>query len=237
MIEQQMQQRLSENWQAVQQKVREVAINSGRAEDSVQIIGVSKYVDAETTLALVKAGCRQLGESRPQLMWQKTEELTFDQPVIWHMIGHLQRNKVRRLLRSKPMIHSVDSQRILAAIAEHASNQGLIVDVLLEVNVSADEAKTGFLPESLEAVLDSLPATGVRVKGLMAMAGWGTSSDAARTHFDKTRELRDRLSQSSGQALPELSMGMSGDFPEAIRAGATMVRIGSILFEGLIDQR
>jgi pyridoxal phosphate enzyme (YggS family) len=227
MIEQQMQQRLSENWQAVQQKVREVAINSGRAEDSVQIIGVSKYVDAETTLALVKAGCRQLGESRPQLMWQKTEELTFDQPVIWHMIGHLQRNKVRRLLRSKPMIHSV----------EHASNQGLIVDVLLEVNVSADEAKTGFLPESLEAVLDSLPAAGVRVKGLMAMAGWGTSSDAARTHFDKTRELRDRLSQSSGQALPELSMGMSGDFPEAIRAGATMVRIGSILFEGLIDQR
>jgi len=237
MIEQQKQQRLSENWQAVQQKVREVAINSGRAEDSVQIIGVSKYVDAETTLALVKAGCRQLGESRPQLMWQKTEELTFDQPVTWHMIGHLQRNKVRRLLRSKPLIHSVDSQRILAAIAEHASTQGLIVDVLLEVNVSADEGKTGFLPESLEAVLDSLPAAGVRVKGLMAMAGWGTSRDAARTHFDKTRELRDRLSQSSGQALPELSMGMSGDFPEAIRAGATMVRIGSILFEGLIDQR
>ena len=236
MIEQQKQHRISENWRAVQQKVREAAVRAGRDPDSVQIIGVSKYVDAETTSALVQAGCRQLGESRPQVMWQKADALKLGQTVTWHMIGHLQRNKVRRSLRYLPLIHSVDSQRILAAIADEASSQGLAVEVLLEVNISGDEGKTGFLPESLDAVLDSLPTAGVQVRGLMAMAGWGTSSDAARVQFDKTRELRDRLCLSSGRTLPELSMGMSGDFTEAIRAGSTMVRIGSMLFEGVTDR-
>lgn len=237
MIEQQQQQRLSENWQTLQQQVSEAAIRSGRDPDSVQIIGVSKYVDAEMTHALVEAGCRQLGESRPQQMWQKADALKLDPSVNWHMIGHLQRNKVRRSLRYRPLVHSVDSPRILTALAEEASMQGQVVDVLLEVNISGDKAKTGFLPESLAAVLDSLPDDGVQVRGLMAMAGWGTGSQAAQMQFDRTRELRDQLSHSSGRPLPELSMGMSGDFTEAIGAGSTMVRIGSMLFEGVIEGR
>lgn len=104
MTEQQTQQRIDQNWQFVQQQVRETALACGRDADSVRIIGVSKYVDETLTRALTTAGCCELGESRPQLMWQKSQAMQDVKPLSWHMIGHLQRNKVRRSLRCKPMI-------------------------------------------------------------------------------------------------------------------------------------
>lgn len=152
------------------------------------------------------------------------------------MIGHLQRNKIRRTLRCDPVVHSVDSQRVLEAIADEAVLRDYQADVLLEVNISGDQAKTGFAPEGLGRVLANLPSSGVRVLGLMAMAGWGTDPDDARRQFAKTRQLRDELASVTGCELPELSMGMSGDFVAAIAEGATMVRIGSRLFEG-VDSR
>ncbi len=237
MTEQQTQQRIDENWQFVQQQVRETASACGRAPDSVRIIGVSKYVDETLTRALTAAGCRDLGESRPQLMWQKSQAMQDVTPLSWHMIGHLQRNKVRRSLRCKPMIHSVDSERVLSTIAEEAVQQEVCINILLEVNISGDVAKTGFLPDALESVLESGCKAGIEVRGLMAMAGWGTDTSAARKQFEKTRELRDRLQRSTGRPLPELSMGMSGDFQAAIRAGATLVRIGSSLFDGVIERK
>ncbi len=237
MTEQQTQQRIDQNWQFVQQQVRETALACGRDADSVCIIGVSKYVDETLTRALTKAGCRALGESRPQLMWQKSQAMQDLTPLSWHMIGHLQRNKVRRSLRCKPMIHSVDSERVLTAIAEEAVQQELCIKVLLEVNISGDEAKTGFLPDALESVLESSDKSGIDICGLMAMAGWGTDPTTARKQFDNTRELRDRLQLSTGRTLPELSMGMSGDYQAAIRAGSTMVRIGSSLFDGVIERK
>jgi hypothetical protein len=235
MIDPDRRERLKQNWERVEDEVLRAAEGCGRSGSSVKTIGVSKYVDAETTLALVQAGCHDLGESRPQSLWKKAESLALDTEIRWHLIGHLQRNKVRRLLHHRPVIHSIDSQRLLLAVAEESASQDLQTSVLLEVNISGDEAKTGFRPQALAEVLIS-PPEGIRVIGLMAMAGWGTDRDDARRQFEKTRELRDQLQQQGDCLLPELSMGMSGDFREAIAAGATMVRIGSRLFEGVIDR-
>ena len=105
------------------------------------------------------------------------------------------------------------------------------------MNISGDEAKTGFLPDALEPVLVSNNDSGIAIRGFMAMAGWGTDASTARSQFERTRELRDRLQRSTGRCLPELSMGMSGDFQAAILAGATMVRIGSTLFDGVIERK
>ncbi|EMI19760.1 putative pyridoxal phosphate-dependent enzyme [Rhodopirellula maiorica SM1] len=242
MIDSHSQARLAENWQAVQQDVLSATTAANRPVDSVTIIGVTKYVDAETTLALVDAGCRILGENRPQVLWKKNEEVDFPDDVRWHLIGHLQRNKLRRSLPYRPMIHSVDSERLLTAIVEEAAGQQIPTKLLLEVNISGEEAKTGLMPQDLRPILESHldskhtdTGTGVvEIVGLMAMAGWGTDVAAARHQFAATRQLRDELQQQTGAALPELSMGMSGDFPAAIAEGATMVRIGSRLFEGLL---
>ncbi len=240
MIEPNSQARLAENWQAVQRDVHAATTAAHRPLDSVTIIGVTKYVDAEMTLALVNAGCHVLGENRPQVLWKKNEEVVFPDNVRWHLIGHLQRNKLRRSLPFHPMIHSVDSPRLLTAIVEEATAQQIPTKVLLEVNISGEEAKTGLLPQDLRPMIEShLKSTdtgGVEIVGLMAMAGWGTDADAARQQFAATRELRDELAQQTGATLPELSMGMSGDFAAAIAEGATMVRIGSRLFEGLLPE-
>lgn len=237
MTEEQKRRRIAENWASVQRTVQEAAIASGRCLESVRVIGVTKYVDESMTRALAATGCVDLGESRPQLLWRKSEAMTDIDSVKWHMIGHLQRNKVRRSLRCRPMIHSVDSSRLLNAVAEEAVQQETTVKVLLEVNISGDEAKTGFLSHELEPVLEAKPKAGVEVCGLMAMAGLGTDSTDARSQFEKVRELRDQLQAATSMALPELSMGMSGDYQQAILAGATMVRIGSVLFDGLIERR
>ena len=131
MTEPQTQQRIDGNWQVVKQQVREAARASGRDADSVRIIGVSKYVDEKLTRALTNAGCRELGESRVQLMWQKSQAMQDVMPLSWHMIGHLQRNKVRRSLRCEPMIHSVDSERVLAAFAEEAVQHNVCMNVFM----------------------------------------------------------------------------------------------------------
>lgn len=228
--------RLFENWASVREDVGRAALASGRQPSEVQIIGVSKYVDADTTAALIEAGCDALGESRPQQMWKKSEGLALGDAVRWHLIGHLQRNKIRRTLRANPVIHSVDSLRLLEAIAAEAAMQSCEAEVLLEVNISGDEAKTGLTAEEVTLVVTQIPRVGVRVRGLMAMAGWGTDPQEARREFARTRQLRDQLARQGDLPLDELSMGMSGDFEAAISEGATMVRIGSRLFEGIRRQ-
>ena len=169
----------------------------------------------------------------PQVLWEKAEQIETSASVAWHLIGHLQRNKVRRVLRHNVLIHSIDSQRLLSAVATEAILQQKTVTVLLEANISGDESKTGLSPDDLRRIVNEIPENGVRVGGLMAMAGRGTDSMSAQQQFAATRELRDELCRQSGLVLPELSMGMSGDFPEAIAEGATMVRIGSRLFESI----
>ncbi|MGB0597952.1 MAG: YggS family pyridoxal phosphate-dependent enzyme [Rubripirellula sp.] len=225
--------RIAANWHAVQHLVADAIATSGRTAGSTKIVGVSKYVGLPETEMLVQAGCKTLGESRPQALWSKAESNLLSSDVQWHLIGHLQRNKIRRLLRHPVVIESIDSQRTLNAVAEISHQQQLTTQVLLEVNISGDEKKTGFAPVEMPQLMQNLPVNGIAVLGLMAMAGWGTDPDEARAQFEKTRLLRDRLRAESGLELKELSMGMSGDFPAAIAEGATIVRIGSRLFEGV----
>lgn len=228
------------NLERVRTAIAEAAESAGRSADDVKLIAVTKYVDADTARALADAGQRVLGESRPQVLWEKAAELSSDK-IEWHLIGHLQRNKVKRSIEHCDWIHSVDSLRLLNAIerasAESAAEEpNRNVRCLLEVNVSGEQAKHGFQPDQLESVLEQTAEIGhIQIAGLMAMASRDSSESAIRTQFAKLRELREKFGRWPTEAvkLTELSMGMSGDFEAAIAEGSTMVRIGSKLFEGI----
>jgi hypothetical protein len=159
-----------------------------------------------------------------------------DEPIRWHMIGHLQRNKIRRTLPEVDMIHSGDSPRLLMAVDRIAGELSLRMPMLLEVNISGEADKGGFAPEDVEGFLAAVELRHVEIRGLMAMASLEGGPDAARRDFRRLRRLRDRLRRSCPAAvdLSELSMGMSGDYEAAIEEGATIVRVGSALFEGVL---
>jgi pyridoxal phosphate enzyme (YggS family) len=231
--------KIAENYRRISSQIAEAATRCGRSPADITIVGVSKYVDAAATGALLDAGCRDLGESRPQSLWDKAAALS-GRDCRWHMIGHLQRNKVRRLLPLVTLIHSIDSTRLAGAVADAATEQGITVEGLIEVNISGDEAKHGFTLDQLEPAIEQLAEMkGLRITGLMAMAGLDSTPDAARRQFALLRTTRDRIRHTglpSTVRLDHLSMGMSGDFPQAIEEGASIVRIGSSLFEG-IDPR
>jgi PLP dependent protein len=224
---------IARNLAEIREGIARAADRSGRNAADIKLLAVTKYARLEQIRALAAAGCTDLGESRPQQLWERAALLA-DMPVQWHLIGHLQRNKVRRTLPLVAMIHSVDSRRLIAAIDETASQAQLRPAVLLEVNTSGEPAKSGLAPDALAAILAELPAfRHVEVRGLMCMAGLEGGLDAARRDFAALRELRDRLQAScpEGTVLGELSMGMSGDYEAAIEEGATIVRIGSALFD------
>lgn len=188
---------------------------------------------------LVDAGCRDLGEARPQQLWDKAATLA-DLGIRWHLIGHLQRNKVRRTLPLVHLLHSGDSLRLLAELDAEQASQPAALPILLEVNVSGDAAKHGFAMDAVAPLAESLSRLmHLDVRGLMCMAGLEGDAAEARREFAALRELRDRLRREwSGRfTLDELSMGMSGDFEAAVAEGSTMVRVGSALFEGLDELR
>lgn len=239
---------LRQNLERVLEQVEQARVAAARPPDSIRLIGVSKYVDAALTWQLVEAGCSELGESRPQSIWQKHQSFVdseamdrhADSPplsqVHWHMIGHLQRNKVARTLPLIEWLHSLDSVRLAEAINVEALKQSKRLKCLLEVNATEDLTKTGLPPEQAGQVLEHvLTLPGIEVRGLMSMSTEGAAADQARREFESVRALRDRLQSRLGSAcqLDELSMGMSGDFPQAIAAGATMIRVGSSLWSGL----
>lgn len=216
----------------VRGRIAEACRRSSREQSTVRLIGVTKYVTAEVAASLHLSGLADLGESRPQELWQKAPALP--DSVRWHLIGQLQRNKVERTLPLVNLIHSIDSLRLLEAIGTAAKAQNRIMPVLLEVNVSREEAKHGFTVEELPPLgqmLSRLP--NVEVQGLMTMAALDNPENA-RSTFAELRKLRDAMTTQWGRPLPELSMGMTNDFEVAIEEGATMVRIGSALFEGIV---
>jgi PLP dependent protein len=227
--------RIADNLAQVRARIAEAARSSGRDPATVTLLAVTKYVPTPIAAALVAAGCRELGESRPQELWTKAAELA-DPAIHWHLIGHLQRNKIRRTLELAHLIHSVDSRRLLSALNQQAGEIGRRPAVLLEANISGDTTKTGMPPQELEPLLASAAEfSHVRIWGLMGMASLAGGVSAAARDFAHLRELRDRLATicPPSVSLSELSMGMSGDFEVAIAEGATIVRIGSALFEGI----
>lgn len=234
----QRQSQLAANVRRVRDRVADAAARAGRRAEEITLVAVTKYVDSEITRDLFLAGCQDLGENRPQGFWQKAEDLK-ELDIRWHFIGHLQRNKLRRTLPHVACLHSVDSPRLLEAIEEfHAARAGepsTFTNVLIEVNVSGDAAKHGVHPDDCDAFLNrASQLEHVQVRGLMCMAGRGTSGLGARQDFAILRGLQERCQSRYPELdLSTLSMGMSGDFEEAIAEGSTMIRVGSILFEGI----
>lgn len=227
---------IRDNWQRVLEEVAEACSQAGRDPETVSIVGVSKYVGPALTAQLVAAGCATLGENRPQVLWEKTA--WFEEqgvlPPTWHMIGHLQRNKVRRTLPLIACIHSVDSLRLAKAINTEAAANARTLDILLEINPTDDEGKTGVLPGQAKELAQAIAGLeNVNLTGLMAMSTHHAEETQARREFAAIRELRDQLAAECSIGLPVLSMGMSGDFREAIAEGATLVRIGSNLWQGI----
>jgi pyridoxal phosphate enzyme (YggS family) len=237
-----------ENLRRVRERIARAAESSGRRADEITLVGVTKYVGTHEAEELAAAGCLDLGESRPQELWKKAGEpasaggrIGTTAPIRWHLIGHLQRNKVARTLPLVTLIHSVDSKRLLAAIHEaHAetNDNPPPINVLLEVNTSGESAKHGLAPDEVEPLLAAAASyPRVAIRGLMTMAALEGSQAVAARNFATLRELRDRLKTSAPACvqLNELSMGMSADFEIAIREGATIVRIGSLLWENTFD--
>jgi len=226
--------RLAKNWRNAVDDVAAAARAAGRDASAVRIVAVSKYVDLEMTGALVDCGCLELGEARPQRLVEKAVALGGRPNVRWHLIGSLQRNKARRVIRVADTIHSIDSYELLKQLDRIAGEEGKRIEGLLEVNLSGDTAKHGFSPAELMETDETLgQLRQLRLVGLMGMSGLDADAATTRRQFASLRELAERLSARCGVALPELSMGMSGDFVEAVKEGSTMVRIGSRLFEGL----
>ncbi|MBX3452537.1 MAG: YggS family pyridoxal phosphate-dependent enzyme [Planctomycetaceae bacterium] len=225
---------LKDRLRQVRERITAACARAGRDPQSVRLIGVTKYTELGWVRVLHELGVEDLGESRPQQLVQRADELP--DSIRWHLIGHLQRNKVELVLPRVEWIHSVDSVRLLERIREVAEKNSLRPRVLLEVNVSGEAAKDGFSPAGLrDAWPRIVESTPVEIHGLMTMAPLDADPSATRAVFASLRKLRDELAAMSGGAnpLPELSMGMSGDFEIALEEGATMIRLGSTLFEGL----
>lgn len=228
--------RLRENLALVRERIAAACKRSGRDPTQVRIVAVTKYADWSWVEALTGLRMTVLGESRPQQLIERSAAMR--RRVEWHLIGHLQRNKVRGVLPIATLIHSVDSWRLLTRIDQIAGELNLQPQVLLQVNVSGEASKGGFSPDELR---NEFPQTGslshVRVRGLMTMAPYSDDPEAARPVFCGLRELRDglRAAAPSTVVLDELSMGMSNDFDVAVEEGATLVRLGSLLFEGLTE--
>lgn len=216
---------LSDRLAALRGRIAAACGDAGRDPSDVELLAVSKTFPAEAVREAYDAGQRAFGESRQQEAAPKIEVLPPD--IRWHFIGGLQRNKVRKVLGGFGCIHSVDSLRLAEYLDRVAGEEGKRPAVYLEVNVAGEASKGGFSPDELLAAAESLPGLGhLELLGLMAIP----PEEGARKWFARTRELRDRLESRSGLRLPGLSMGMSGDFEEAVREGSTIVRVGSALF-------
>jgi len=225
--------RLRKNVEEVEQRITKACARAGRDRKSVQLVAVTKSVTADVAALLPGLGVSELAESRPQELWHKAGSITA--PVRWHMIGHLQRNKLDRTLPLVSVVHSVDSLRLLQSIEAWAA--GRTIDVLLEVNASGESTKQGFPVDQLDSLLPILPALRrVRVRGLMTMAAFSENIEESRPTFALLRRLRDKMQTALGPAvqLSDLSMGMSNDFEVAIEEGATLIRLGTVLFEGIV---
>ena len=227
---------IGENVARIREEIARNAEASGRCESDITLIAVCKYVDSEITGLVVRQGCHDVGENRPQTLWNKAAELG-SLPVRFHQIGHLQRNKVSRTVGLISLLHAGDSLRLLRSVSEESARQEISTNVLLEVNLSGDEAKHGFAHSEVNRIIDEVARMhNIKVCGLMGMAGLKSDASQTAREYESLRTLRDKLQRNSGGnvELSELSMGMSRDYGLAIQQGATMVRVGSALFHGLV---
>jgi len=217
------------NLERVRQQIVSAAAKSGRSADGIELIAISKTHSAERVREAVEAGQLLFGESRVQEARVKIPELSSN--LRWHFVGHLQKNKVRQALPLFEMIHSVDSLERARDINRVADEEGLHPRVLLEVNVAGEGSKFGFAPDDLREQMEPLLALPrLLIEGLMCIPPVAVESEESRKFFVQVRELRDSLEKEFNMKLPQLSMGMTQDFPIAIEEGATLVRVGTAIF-------
>ena len=222
---------IAENIQEVRQRIAAAAEAAGRDPSEIILVGASKMNDAGACREAIAAGIDALGENRVQELLGKYEQNAYEGAPL-HFIGHLQRNKVRQIVGKVVLIQSVGSLELLDEIEKCAAKQELVQDILLEVNIGGEESKSGFAPEDILPAADAaLTRPHIRVQGLMTIPPVETEPGGNIPYFEKVRELYVDMNQKMfHNELKYLSMGMSGDFEEAIRAGATMVRVGTAIF-------
>lgn len=220
---------IAANLSGIKQRVAAAAVRSGRAEDAAELLVVSKTWPAERVAEVVDAGHLAFGENKIQEAIGKVPRLP--DHLQWHLIGHMQRNKVRKALPLFQTIHSIDSLKLARYTSNIAGELGKKPDIYLQVNLAAEESKNGYTPDALRADMEDLCGLeNVSIAGLMCIPPAAATPEDARPWFAQLRELRDDLEAYTGQSLPGLSMGMSGDFEVAIEEGSTIVRVGSAIF-------
>lgn len=220
---------LEENYYAVTEGIRKAAEQAGRDPSSIRLVAVSKKQDAEKLRVLWSCGQRIFGENRVQEARVKIPDMPSGGE--WHFIGGLQTNKAKEAVEWFDVIESVDRLDLATELQKRAEEAGKKLRVFLEVNVGGEAAKHGCGPEKAGELLNQVRGLGrLEVQGLMAIPPFREDPENARPFFRQLREIRNRLEQETGEALPELSMGMSHDYAVAIAEGATLVRIGTALF-------
>jgi pyridoxal phosphate enzyme (YggS family) len=215
---------------AVQDRIADAARRAGRREDTVLLVAVSKTVPVERVRAAIAAGVPALGENRVQEAREKIAALGRPRP--WHLIGHLQTNKVRDAVECFDLIHSVDRLPLAEALSRRAVEAGRRVDALVQVNVGEEPQKGGVRPEELRPALEAMAALpGLRLRGLMTIPPIPTDPEDSRPYYRAMRKLLDDVrGWGLGADFTQLSMGMSGDFEVGIEEGATIVRVGTAIF-------
>lgn len=222
---------VTENLKEVEERICAACEKSGRDRSEVTLIAVSKTKPVSMIEEAYSSGIRQFGENKPQELRDKYEELPKD--IHWHMIGHLQRNKVKYVVGHAALIHSVDSIRLAQAIDQEAEKKGIIMPVLVEVNVAEEESKFGVTVADCEEFICSIAKLEhISVQGLMTIAPFVENAEDNRKYFAKLRELSVDIAAKNidNVSMCNLSMGMTGDYQVAIEEGATMVRVGTGIF-------
>lgn len=222
---------IRDNVERILSKISDAAIRSGRKAEEVRLCAVTKTVDAEKAREVLNCGISVLGENRVQSLKEKYAILGNE--AEWHLIGHLQTNKVKYILDKVSLIHSVESLRLAEEIQRRSEACGKTTDILIEVNVAGEESKYGIAPEETERFLEQIaPFSALRVRGLMTIAPFPEKAGANRKYFAQLKELFDRVSAQhyDNCRMDTLSMGMSRDYVDAVCEGATVVRVGTALF-------
>lgn len=213
----------------VRERMADAARRSGRTAEQIELVAVSKTHAAEKIREAIEAGQLLFGESRVQEARAKIPLLP--SRLRWHFIGHLQKNKIRHALPLFELFHGIDSLLLAQEMERIAGEEGMRPRILLEVNVAGEASKHGFSPEALRRDLEAALSLGrLTIEGLMTLPPLSPEAEASRQYFVALRELRDRLEAEFDVRLPQLSMGMSGDFSIAIEEGATLVRVGTAIF-------
>lgn len=223
---------LRQNILSVQERIARAAEKAGRKPEDIRLVAASKMNDAERVKAAIANGIRIAGENRVQELLEKFEAHAYDGASL-HFIGTLQTNKVKYLIGKTDLIHSVNSDKLGQAIAKEAGKKGLCQDVLIEVNIGNEQSKSGIDPQDLDRTIENLcQLSGIRIRGLMAIPPISNQCGGNLHYFDRMRQLFIDISQKKydNVSMDYLSMGMSGDFEDAIACGANMVRVGTAIF-------